>query len=190
MNSMKRVEDSLQDHICVWLNTGTSLQGNGLKIIISTWVFLVREINKDNPKDRYRRPGNLRDHHVTRKSDYFLIMRNGTFYKPDVNDLEAQIFAIVTKSTPQKNAGILTTCARRDWSILRRKIEEISSTNGVLLKLIQNAAFIVNLDQGNLVWKQDLINKIICKLEMTVRLSSSSMAVNSQLTAGSTALSS
>ena len=93
----------------------------------------------------------MRDHHVTRKSDYFLIMRNGAFYKPDVNDLEAQIFAIVTKSTPQKNAGILTTCARRDWNILRRKMEEISSTNGALLKLIQNAAFIVNLDQGNLV---------------------------------------
>ena len=117
-------------------------------------------------------------------------MRNGTFYKPDVNDLEAQIFAIVTKSTPQKNAGILTTCGRRDWNILRRKIEEISSTNGALLKLIQNAAFIVNLDQGNLVRKNDVITKIISKLEMTVQSSSSSTEVNSQQTAGSTAPSS
>ncbi|CAG5111247.1 Oidioi.mRNA.OKI2018_I69.chr2.g5573.t1.cds [Oikopleura dioica] len=75
-------------------------------------------------------------------------MRNGIFYKPSINDLEAQIFGIVTKSTPQKNTGILTTCTRREWAILKNKLEQISSTNGSLLKLIQNAAFVVNLDQA------------------------------------------
>ena len=105
-------------------------------------------MNHEKPHCRYRQPGKSKDLHVSRKSDYFLIMRNGIFYKPSINDLEAQIFAIVTKSTPQKNTGILTTCTRREWAILRNKLEQISSTNGSLLKLIQNAAFVVNLDQG------------------------------------------
>lgn len=71
----------------------------------------------------YRRADRRADVQIQRSSSYFLIMRNGIFYRPRVEDLESQIHWILSQHEKPVNTGILTTAGRRVWNEYRNTIE-------------------------------------------------------------------
>ena len=65
---------------------------------------------------RYRKAGKNRDIQLYRRSEYFLIMSNGIFYRPVIEDLESQIAWIYSHKVESNKVPILTSDDRRTWA--------------------------------------------------------------------------
>lgn len=51
-------------------------------------------------------------------------MRNGVFYEPEMNNLDNQLYSILTRTDESETVGILTTSDRRKWFNCRSSIEK------------------------------------------------------------------
>ena len=103
-------------HIFVWHRHGFTVT---TKLARSPWVIIRSTLNPLQYKQifkRYRKAGKNRDTQLYRRSEYFLIMSNGIFYRPVIEDLESQIAWIYTHKVETNKVPILTSDDRRTWA--------------------------------------------------------------------------
>ena len=112
--------DSWRVHIFVWLRRG--FIGHLWPFLGSKGINWSKKKNNLNPFQykqifkRYRKAGKNRDIQLYRRSEYFLIMSNGIFYRPVIEDLESQIAWIYSHKVESNKVPILTSDDRRTWA--------------------------------------------------------------------------
>ncbi|KAI9009160.1 acyltransferase ChoActase/COT/CPT [Hyaloraphidium curvatum] len=114
----------------------------------------------------YRRPGLIEDVLISRFPNlarHIIVMaRNQPYLVPvvpedggplSVRELENQLFMVTRdalETPPEPNVAILTAEPRATWSTLRRKLTQISEENVRSLEAIEEALFVLNLDDYSL----------------------------------------
>ena len=122
--------DNLRVHIFVWHRRGFSFIFNNFLSFKGSYrsycgphnVGSFGTSNALNPFQykqifkRYRKAGKSRDIQLYRRSEYFLIMSNGIFYRPVIEDLESQIAWIYAHKVESNKVPVLSSDDRRTWA--------------------------------------------------------------------------
>lgn len=89
------------------------------QVISGQFEVVLKALNPFQYKQifkRYRKAGKNRDAQLYRRSEYFLILSDGIFYRPVIEDLESQIAWIYTHKVETNKVPILTSDDRRTWA--------------------------------------------------------------------------